>query len=78
AYGQVFNVGSGRPTAIKELLERMIALSGVNVRVETDPSRLRDVDVPEMAAEIGAIKSVVGWFPKIALDQSLEDMIEKT
>jgi GDP-4-dehydro-6-deoxy-D-mannose reductase len=78
AYGQTFNVGSGRPTAIGELLERMITLSGVNVRVETDPSRWRDIDVPEMVADISALRRVAGWFPRVSLDQSLTDMIEET
>ena len=77
-YGRAFNVGSGHPTAIKKLLERMIALSGVDVRVETDPSRLRDVDVPEMVANLSGIKRVAGWFPRISLDQSLTDLIEET
>jgi GDP-4-dehydro-6-deoxy-D-mannose reductase len=76
AYGQAFNVGSGRPTAIRDLLDRMMALAGVTARVATDPSLVRPVEVEEMVADVRALKKVVRWHPDIALDQSLRDMLQ--
>jgi len=78
AYGQAFNVGSGRPTRIRDLLERMIALSGVQVRVEIDPSRVRSEDLPEIVADTRELRRMVGWYPVISLDDSLRAMIQES
>jgi len=76
AYGKVFNVGSGQGTTIGDVLERLVRLAKVAAKVETDPARLRRVDVPEMVADVSALKRLVSWQPEIELDQSLRDLLE--
>ena len=76
ASGNVFNVGSGRATSIGELLERLLRLAGVTAGVETDPARLRAVEVPDMVADVSVLKRWLPWQPEVPLDQSLRELLE--
>jgi GDP-4-dehydro-6-deoxy-D-mannose reductase len=44
--GEAYNVTTGRGVPVSEILDTLRALARVPVRVETDPARLRPVDVP--------------------------------
>jgi nucleoside-diphosphate-sugar epimerase len=46
AYGQIVNICSGKPVILEQLLDRLIALSGVSVEVRVAASRFKPVDVP--------------------------------
>ena len=46
------------------------------VRVEVDFKRLRPVDIPEIRADISKMQDATGWEPEIALDQTVQDMLD--
>jgi GDP-4-dehydro-6-deoxy-D-mannose reductase len=75
-YGKVFNVGSGKPVAVGDLLETLLTLAGVRAAVETDPALLRPVDVPELVADVTALRNAVAWTPEVSLTASLRDMLD--
>ena len=77
AYGNAYNVGSGAGVAVGDLLERIMRLAGVSARVEIDPGRLRATELPELVADVSALRARTGWKPEIPLEQSLHDMIEE-
>ncbi len=74
--GQVYNLGSSRAWAIRDLLDRLLALSTVSVQVEQDPSRMRPSDVPIIVSDCRRIRQEVGWEPHIPLEQSLRDTLD--
>ncbi len=74
--GETYNVGSGRAEAIKDILDKILSLSDVDIKVETDPSRLRPVDVPVIEADINKLQACTGWEPAIPLEQTLTDTLE--
>jgi len=43
--GEVYNIATGNGITIRAMLDKLIALARVEVRVETDPARLRPSDV---------------------------------
>jgi GDP-4-dehydro-6-deoxy-D-mannose reductase len=73
--GEVYNVGSGTPHKVHELLDLLLSLSQVTIRVETDPERLRPSDVPISYADISKITATVGWTPRIPFEQSVYDVL---
>ena len=75
-FGRVFNVGTGKAVAIWALLEGLLAAAGVEARVETDPARVRAVEVEEQIADLRRIERAIQWKPEIPLDQSLREMVE--
>lgn len=74
--GETYNVGSGQPIAIREILDRILKLAGVSIQVTIDPERLRPVDVPVIEADISKLKACTGWKPEIALDTTLSESLD--
>ncbi len=74
--GEVYNICSGKAYSIQEVLDRLIELSGVKVKVETDPARLRPSDVPVLLGDYTKFKTATGWEPKIPYEKTLADMLE--
>ncbi len=74
--GNVYNLASGKPIAIRAILDRLIALSGVEVDVKTDPSRLRKNEIPVACGDASAAYADMGWRPAIPLEQTLHDVFD--
>lgn len=73
--GRIYNVGSQNAIAISELLKQIHALSGVPYAIQTDPEKLRPVDIPIIEADITKLQQDTGWSPAIALQQTLKDTL---
>ncbi len=73
--GEVYNIGSGRAYAIREVLEMLLSLSRVKVKIEVDPARLRPSDVPILLADASKFKELTGWEPRIPFEKTLEDLL---
>ena len=73
--GSVYNVGSGRAVSVGELLERLLRLSEAEIRVVTDPSRFRPIDVPLHVADISALREDTGYEGRIPLEETLQDIL---
>jgi len=75
--GEAYNIGSGRPRPIREVLELLLTMAQRPVRVEIDPQRIRPVEIPISAADTTRIRERLGWQPRIPLEQSLRDVLEE-
>lgn len=71
--GVVFNLASGIDHSIAELLERLIALSGLAVRCAEDPEKLRPVDVPRLCGDASRLRAL-GWEPERGVEAALTDL----
>jgi GDP-4-dehydro-6-deoxy-D-mannose reductase len=74
AHGPV-NLCSGVAVTMAEVLETLIDLSGVSVEVERDPGLLRGVDPPSVVGDPSRLRALTGWTPRIALRDSLADVL---
>ncbi len=74
ADGQVFNISSGQPLKIADMLEACIKLSGRQIAVCRDPSRLKAHDVPVIVGDNTKLKKATGWQCRISWRESLETM----
>lgn len=68
--GEVFNLASGVAYSIQEALDGLIAVSGLEVRLETDPGRFRPVDVAVLRGDARRLRAL-GWSPQRTLAQAL-------
>ena len=73
--GEVYNLASGKAITIRAMLDKLIALAKVEVKVETDPARLRPSDVEVLIGDYSKFHADTGWEPKIPFDQTLEDLL---
>ncbi len=74
--GEVYNIGSDEGHTIAEILEIFLGLGRVEVRVETDPSRLRSADIPVLVCDSRRFRRRTGWQPRIPLEQTLRDTLD--
>jgi len=74
--GEAYNVCSGRAQSIQEVLEKFLALSTADIRVEVDPARLRPVDVPEVYGSHEKLTAHTGWKPEIPFETLLAELLE--
>ncbi|HEV7372053.1 NAD-dependent epimerase/dehydratase family protein [Arenibaculum sp.] len=75
AWGRVVNLCSGRGQRIRDLLERMIELSGLSLEIETDSGRLRPLDVPSVVGDPSLLASIVGRVPAPMGDATLRGLL---
>ena len=73
--GTILNIASGVSRRIGDVLDRLLALSGVGARIETDPGRVRAVEIPVALGDAGAAHRALGWAPEIPFDQTLADVL---
>ncbi len=72
--GEVYNVCSGHPVAIREVLRQLITIAGVAVEIRDDPERARSTDLPILAGDATKLRAATGWSPQYALATSLRDI----
>jgi len=73
--GEVYNVGTGKAMAMKEMLDMLLALSKAKVKIKVDPERLRPSDVPILLSDSTKFVSLTGWKPQIPLEQTFKDLL---
>jgi UDP-glucose 4-epimerase len=71
--GNVFNIGTGKPTSVDELAHAVLDLTGVGVGVRYDPARLGDIK--ESYADISKIRGLLGFQVKMVLRDGLKAMV---
>ena len=77
APGQIFNLCSGIPTGIADLLRMMIDHYRADVKVEVDPARVRgNDDVSQIYGSFKKVKDHCGWSPKRSLSESISEMLK--
>jgi UDP-glucose 4-epimerase len=73
--GEVFNCGTGREVSINELAKMMLSISGNNLEVKHSDGR--PGDVRRSCADIRRAEKVLGFRPKISLEEGLKELLRK-
>ena len=74
--GEVYNIGTGVAYTGQEILDKLLAESPAEVRVEVDPERLRPSDVMILLSDSSKFRNATGWEPEIPFERSLKDLLE--
>jgi GDP-4-dehydro-6-deoxy-D-mannose reductase len=72
----VYNLASGKAQTIGSVLDRLIALSGQEIRIEVDPARLRPNDIPLAVGDPSAAKARFGWTATRGIDDIVADVLK--
>lgn len=75
AEGEVFNVGSGKPTSINMLAKTVLELAGVDLMIRYEKSRVGDIK--DIYADISKAKKLLGFEPKVSLRDGLRLLLEE-
>ncbi len=75
--GTALNIASGKPVRIRELLDRLLALSTRHdITVESDPSNMRPAEIPYFVGDGSAAERVLGWKPQRKIEETLTDLLD--
>jgi dTDP-L-rhamnose 4-epimerase len=76
AAGNAFNISSGIPVTIKEAAERTIQALGATHLEPEITGKYRVGDIRHCFADISRARAILGWRPKITLEQGIADLAE--
>lgn len=76
AAGEVLNVGSGQAIGIRALGERLAGVMGCAEIAPEVTQRYRVGDIRHCFADIGKARAVLGFAPKVALEDGLEELAD--
>jgi GDP-4-dehydro-6-deoxy-D-mannose reductase len=72
--GVAYNLSGGKATEMREALDRLIEISGVEVRVEENCFPPRPFDIPWLCGDPGRLRAL-GWEPRRTFDDALRDLL---
>jgi GDP-4-dehydro-6-deoxy-D-mannose reductase len=73
--GEVYNVCSQVALPMREILDRLLAMSSRKITVEQDRERLRSSDVPLVLGNCAKFRKLTGWSAETPLDKALRDTL---
>jgi dTDP-glucose 4,6-dehydratase len=76
--GETINIGSGQEVAIRSLVERVGKILSKKLEVKPEEKRVRPEasEVARLVADNRKAKKLLGWEPKVSLDEGLNKTIE--
>ena len=74
--GEVYNICSGRERSVRSILDTLIKISGVEVAIKVDSSRLRRSEQRRMCGSPLKIGNATGWQVSTPIEKSLADILD--
>ena len=77
AVGEAFNLGHAEPVTIKQFAELLLEVAGSGSLVERSfPEDRASIDIGSVFANYGKIRGLLGWEPRVSLQDGLARMVE--
>jgi GDP-4-dehydro-6-deoxy-D-mannose reductase len=71
-----YNVCCGNAYRIADLMKILVGLARTEIRIQTDPDRLRPSDTPVVLGDFGRLERDTAWRPSIPIEQTLADLLD--
>jgi len=74
--GEYYNIGGNFSCTVKEMLDFLLSQSTVkDIKVESDPERLRPIDADLQVADTSKFTNHTGWKPEIPFETTMTDLL---
>lgn len=74
--GEVYNIGGNYTCTVREVLGKLMSLSGRLFVLKQDEARLRPIDADHQIPDCRKFKAHTGWEPIIPFEQTMGDLLE--
>jgi CDP-glucose 4,6-dehydratase len=71
-HGHAWNAGHGTPVPVREVVERMVAVSGLDLEPDIQGEGTPHGEIDRQYLDSTAIREELGWAPEWELDRGLE------
>jgi len=75
--GSVYNICSGEGRMLRDIVLKIIEMTGKKINIIKNPDRFRPADNQAIIGSYDKIYNELGWEPQIHFDQSLEDVVRE-
>lgn len=72
----IFNVSSGCPRNLRDMLELMRTQSGIDFEIEVDKTRIRGGEVRFAVGSSRLLRDTTDWKPTISMESLVDDLLE--
>jgi UDP-glucose 4-epimerase len=69
------NVATGSARSMQEVLDLIGEIRGKPLPIETDPAKVRPSERPHLRADVGKLRSLIGWTPHADLRRGLTELL---
>lgn len=76
--GEAYNVSSGTGVIVRDLVDLVLRLTGVEAFTEEDPALVRPVEIPALVGDSTKLRRATGWSPQRSCDDIVQDLIDAT
>ncbi len=74
--GEIYNVSSGEPVRLEDVVLRLCVLAGWKPILEVDAADVRPDAVPHLVGDSTKLRSATGWTPRRTLGDTLQDVLD--
>jgi GDP-4-dehydro-6-deoxy-D-mannose reductase len=74
-FGEVYNVCSGRPVLLADVVKELQKNCNVDTTIEIDPTRFRQNEAPRLLGDPRKIRALTGWIPRVPLETTVKDLL---
>lgn len=76
--GAYYNIGGQYTCSVRDMLSHLISLSPRknDIKVETDPDRLRPIDADLQVPDTAKFTQQTGWKPEITFEKTMQDLLD--
>jgi len=75
--GEYYNIGGTFSCTVGEMLDHLLSLSHrKDIKVVTDPNRLRALDADLQVPDTTKFKEHTGWQPEIPFEKTMQDLLD--
>jgi len=75
--GEYYNIGGTHSCTVEKMLQHLIGLSTVkDIKIETDPDRLRPIDADLQIPDTTKFTNHTGWSPEIPFETTMQDLLD--
>jgi GDP-4-dehydro-6-deoxy-D-mannose reductase len=73
--GEAYNIATGQSWSMQEVLDRLLALAGLQVEVRPRSELVRKTEMSVAQVDASRLRRDTDWAPRLSLDQTLSDTL---
>ncbi len=73
--GEAYNIASGPLHSMQNVLDRLLALAGIQVEVRQRSALVRSTELVGVRVDTTKLRTETGWTPRYSLDETLRDTL---